>query len=235
MLGVNKIFLIDFDWVTKSNLNRCVFFRPEDHKKTLKVEAIKNRLPKIAPHTEVISYPVKIEEAPEEVWNVDLTIICVDDDFARFVINAKALSFEAPMPIINGAMGKTFVDVKILIPGITACLVCLWTEDYYSHVFNHQSRIECDKFFVETLPKFPAVSTLTSIVGGIMTAEATKILVGIEQWRNDKTWDEQFAPNIGKYIRYDIMEHDFSISKLYHNPKCVEIFCKKRKKENNLA
>ncbi|HUT82009.1 MAG TPA: ThiF family adenylyltransferase [Candidatus Bathyarchaeia archaeon] len=230
MLGVGHIKLVDFDIVSKSNINRCIFFRPEDHKTISKVEAVAKRLPEIAPNTKITPYNVRIEEAPQEVYAVDLIIMALDNDYARYMLNYGNLMQEKTIPMINGAMGKSFLEVEIYLPGETACAVCLWSEDYYRSIMNHQVILKCDEFFVETLPKFPMISTLTSIVGGIMAVEATKVLISMDEKGMYSNITKGQEPNFGKMIRYDLREHELTIGNIMPNPKCVDVTCRARRK-----
>ncbi len=231
MLGVGHIRLVDFDIVSKSNINRCIFFRPEDHKNISKVDAVTKRLPEIAPNTKITPYDVRIEEAPLEVYNADLIIMALDNDYARYMLNFADLMLETPLPIVNGAMGRSFLEAEMYIPGETACAVCLWSEDYYRSIMNHQVTLKCDEFFIDTLPKFPMISTLTSIVGGIMSVEATKILIssnGMGKYPNITKGQE---PNFGKMIRYDLRNHELTIGDIMPNPKCVDVTCRARRRK----
>jgi len=233
MLGVGHIRIVDFDVVSKSNINRCIFFRAEDHKKISKVDAVAQRLPAIAPNTKVTPYNVRIEEAPQEVYQADLIIMALDNDYARYMLNAGNLMQADPRPIINGAMGRSFIEVQVYYPGKTACAVCLWSEDYYQRVMNHQVVLKCDKFFIETLPKFPMISTLTSIVGGIMAVEATKILISKDQQGTYSDSTKGQEPNFGKMIRYDLRTHDFSFGGIQPNPKCVDVTCRALRRQKS--
>ncbi|MCK5299491.1 MAG: ThiF family adenylyltransferase [Candidatus Heimdallarchaeota archaeon] len=235
MLGVGHIKLVDFDIVNKSNINRCIFFRPGDHKNISKVNAVAERLPEIAPNTKVTPYEVRIEEAPQEVYQVDLIIMALDNDYARYMLNYGNLMQEKTVPMINGAMGKSFIEAQIYHPGITACAVCLWSEDYYQAIMNHQVVLSCDEFFVETLPKFPMISTLTSIVGGIMSVEATKVLVSSDGKGGYSDVTKGQEPNFGKMIRYDLRDHEMIFGSIMPNPKCVDVTCRARRKANNIS
>ena len=230
MLGVGHIRLVDFDIVSKSNINRCIFFRPGDHKAISKVEAVANRLPEVAPNTRITPYNVRIEEAPQEVYQADLIIMALDNDYARYMLNFADLMLEQPLPIVNGAMGRSFLEAEIYIPGKTACAVCLWSEDYYRSVMNHQVTLKCDEFFVDTLPKFPMISTLTSIVGGIMAVEATKILISSDGKGAYPHITKGQEPNFGKMIRYDLRTHELTMGNILANPKCVDVTCRARRK-----
>ncbi|MBD3189885.1 MAG: hypothetical protein GF308_04540 [Candidatus Heimdallarchaeota archaeon] len=233
MLGVGHIRLVDFDIVNKSNINRCIFFRPKDHKKLTKVEAVAKRLPRIAPNTKITPYTTRIEEAPQEVYQADLIIMALDNDYARYMLNFANLVSEKPKPLINGAMGRSFVEVDVYLPGKTACAVCLWSEDYYQSIINHQVRLKCDEFFIETMTKFPMISTLTSIVGGIMTVEATKILISQDDLEGYSDTTKGQEPNFGKKLRYDLRTHEMTFGSIMPNPKCVDVTCraKRRRKE----
>ena len=223
LLGVKEVKLVDFDKVNKSNANRCIFFRESDHNLLYKVEAVKQRVSEMSPMN-IIPYNCRIEEAPEEVWqDLDLIIVGVDNDYARMLINAKMLTLamdEKVIPVINGAMALTFIECEVLLPGTTACLTCLWTESYKEKLIKTQVVKSCDEFFIEVLPKFPAISTFTSVVGGIMVAEATKLLV-----LRDK---EDISSKIGTgyIIRYDLNAYEFSTGPVLRNSRCSEAFCR---------
>ena len=231
MLGVGHIKLVDFDIVSKSNINRCIFFREEDHKKLSKVEAVAKRLPQIAPNTKITPYNTRIEEAPQEVYDADLIIMALDNDYARYMLNFGNLVLEQPLPIVNGAMGRSFLEVEIYLPGKTACAVCLWSEDYYQSIMNHEVRVKCDEFFIETLPKFPMISTLTSIVGGIMSVEATKILISSDGNGRYPNITKGQEPNFGSMIRYDLRTHEMTNGNILPSPKCVDVTCRARRRE----
>ncbi|MFW9923274.1 MAG: ThiF family adenylyltransferase [Candidatus Thorarchaeota archaeon] len=230
MLGVGHIRLIDFDMVNKSNINRCIFFRPDDHKKISKVAAVAERLPEIAPNTKITPYNTRIEEAPQEVYEADLIIMALDNDYARYMLNFGNLMLEKPLPIINGAMGRSFLETEIYLPGETACAVCLWSEDYYQAVMNHQVKIKCDEFFIDTFPKFPMISTLTSIVGGIMSVEATKIMISSDGDGRYPNITKGQEPNFGKMIRYDLRNHEMIFGSILPSPKCVDVTCRAKRK-----
>jgi molybdopterin/thiamine biosynthesis adenylyltransferase len=212
MLGIKCINLVDHDLVTKSNSNRCIFFRETDHNKLTKVEAIKKRVQELTKDVIVNSYPMKIQEAPEEVWDVDLIIIGVDNDYARYFVNAWLVSTNLRVPVVNGAMARSYVECEVLVPGQTACLTCLWLEEYYSEIINDEVKRSCDEFFLEVLPKFPAISTFTSIIAGIMVTEATKILT-----------NQIIQENLGYLIRLNLEKYEYSKGVIMRNPGCVDL------------
>ncbi|MFW9831916.1 MAG: ThiF family adenylyltransferase [Candidatus Thorarchaeota archaeon] len=229
LLGIGKIILVDPDKVAASNLNRCIFFRPKDHGVTYKVDAIADRLPALATSTRVEPYRMPIQDAPDVVWNVDIVIVGVDNHYARFLLNAKNLSLNSPHPLINGAMGKDFVSVEVLAPPDTACMVCSWGQEFSDYVIANQVRARCDPFFVDTLPRFPMISFVTSITGAIMAWEATCILVGLKHWRDKRKWQEGLEPAMGKFIQYNLSKHQVTTGSIMPNPRCIETFCRDKR------
>lgn len=230
LLGVGKIILVDPDKVAASNLNRCVFFRPGDHDVKFKVEAVAERLPELATNTVVEPHAIAIQQAPDSVWDAQLVIVGVDNHFARYLLNAKNLSFDPPHPIINGAMGKDFVSVEVLAPPHTACLVCSWSKDFVDHVVANEVRTRCDPFFVDTLPRFPMISFVTSVVGAVMAWEAVRVLVGLKQWRERGEWQKGLEPAMGRFIQYDLSQHQATSGPIMANPRCSETFCRNKRK-----
>lgn len=229
MLGIRTIYLVDFDKVSASNLNRCIFFTPQDHGVTYKVDAVLRYVQVSWPYTKIIPYPVAIQDAPDEVWQVPLVIIAVDNNEARYYCNLRALSNPNPPFIINGAMGRTFFEIQVLLPGETSCMVCTWSQEYLDGMFRRLVRESCDQFFAKTVEKFPAISVLNSMLGAIMASESVKILVGLDRFYAEHIWESEHQPILGKSLRYDIANHEFSIGKLTPNPLCVEIFCRNRR------
>ncbi|NUM34663.1 MAG: ThiF family adenylyltransferase [Candidatus Brocadiae bacterium] len=231
MLGIKSLHLVDFDKVSLSNLNRCIFFKPEDHEKVYKVDAIARELRHSWPSLDLKTYPVSIQEAPEEVWNVPLVILAVDNNEARYYTNLRLLSQETFL--INGAMGRTFIEAEVLLPGETACLLCTWSQEYIHALFHKMVKENCDQFFQKSSERFPAISVLNSILGGIMAGEAAKILIGLSRWKAEKKWEEDHVPFLGNRLRYDLSSQEFSMGKLTKNPHCVEIFCRLKCRSKN--
>ncbi len=232
MLGVRRLLVVDFDRVSLSNLNRCVFFRPEDHRRVTKVEAIVREVGFLSPETEVIPFCSKIQDVGDEVWEVPLVIVAVDNNEARHFINMRLLALDVVPFVVNGAMGRTFCETQVLWPGKTACLCCVWGQEYVDRLFARMVRQSCDEFFHETVERFPAISVISSILGGTMAAEAIKILAGLDSWEERGEWEEDLVPALGSSIRYDIRNHEASCGKIYPNKRCVEVFCRKRREKS---
>ena len=220
LLGVGRLTLVDADTVEESNLNRCIFFRDKDIGRR-KVHAARRALRAAAPATEVAAHAAMIQDAPDGVWDADLVALCVDDEFARYYVNARLLGGRRRVAVVNGAMGRTWAEVSVLVPGRTACLVCLWSEAYAQSVLVEEVKAECDEFFERVRPIFPSISVLTSIVGGIASTELAKLLANTP---------DDLPPALGKRIRYDIRRHDLDVAEILPNPRCVDAMCRKRRR-----
>lgn len=233
MLGIKSLHLVDFDKVSLSNLNRCIFFQPQDHENVYKVDAISREIRKSWPSVDIKTYPVSIQDAPEDVWNVPLVVLAVDNSEARYYTNLRLLSENKETFLINGAMGRTFLEAEVLLPEQTACLLCTWSKEYIHALFHKMVKENCDQFFQKTSERFPAISVLNSILGGIMAGEAAKILVGLSRWKKEKKWEDDHIPFLGQRLRYDISKQEFSLAKITINPECVEIFCHQKTKKSS--
>ncbi|MFW6161345.1 MAG: HesA/MoeB/ThiF family protein [Planctomycetota bacterium] len=219
LVGVGHLTVVDFDTVEASNLNRCIFFRERDVGRK-KVRVLRRALKAAAPGVEVRTHARPVQEAPDRAWDADAVALCVDDEFARYYVNARLLGGGREVPVVNGAMGRTWCEVTVLVPGRTACLVCLWSEAYLQQVVGEEVREECDQFFQRTRERFPAISVLTSVVGGVTSTEVVKLLAGPS---------DEMVPALGQRIRYDIGQHRFSVHDIVPNPRCVDAVCRKRR------
>lgn len=219
LLGVREMTLVDFDVVSASNLNRCVYFRPEHVASQMpKVAAVAEGLAAHAPDVSLTTHATRIEDAPEAAWQADVVALCVDNQLARYHVNLRLLSMTAPPPVVNGAMGRELCEVRTLAPPTTACLVCSWTAEYHEQLFRTQARKSCDAFFEEQLEPFPSISVLSSLCGGLIAAEVVALLAA------DAAGP---PPSVGCAVRYELRGHATSVGRVYRNPRCVEVMCRR--------
>lgn len=227
LLGVRELVLVDFDQVAATNLNRCVFFRPEQAGRCSKVAAVREALAAQCPGVGVTAHEARIEEAPGEVWEVDVVALCVDDQLARYHANLQLFALERRPFVVNAAMGLDFFEVSVLHPGRTACLACAWTPEYHESLFRRRAKESCDRFFQAARVPFPSISVLSSLCGGVAAAEVIALLAGRDAIARGASWPEP-APSLGCAVRYELAGHRTSVGKVYKNPRCVEVFCRRR-------
>ncbi len=224
-LGIGKFTIVDPDVVTMANLNRCILFTPRNAKeKTKKVIAARNAIQRWLPDPpEIDVFPTIIQNVPLEILNTTNLVICgVDNDIARLHVNRMVLTANKTLSLINGAMGRDFIDMHVLVPQYTACLACSYTKKRIDEINKVEIKKSCDEFFFEVQATFPAISTLTSIIGALVSTEAIKIL--------EKPDMMPKIPLDAKYYRLDIRNYQLFVGKMLPNKKCVEPWCQESPK-----
>lgn len=227
LLNIGKLILCDDDVVEESNLNRCVFFRKSDCGRVPKVEAVARRAKLLSTRTQFVPYTSRIQEAPERVWKVDAVALCVDNDLARYYVNAKLLSLDEPLPVVDGAMGVGFVEVSTLLPGRTACLCCLWDEEHLRYVTSMEPAEECDRVMPEQIQASPALATLTSILGGLVADRLIRLLT-LDTASGERDNDSRVL--LGRIARFDLKRLEITNGEILMNPRCVDAMCRKKQR-----
>ncbi|XP_030358054.1 NEDD8-activating enzyme E1 catalytic subunit isoform X4 [Strigops habroptila] len=132
--GFRQIHVIDMDTIDVSNLNRQFLFRPKDvgrPKAEVAAEFLNNRIPNCA----VIAYFKKIQDMDESFYRQFHIIVCgLDSIIARRWINGMLMSFlhyedgvldpSSIIPLIDGGTEGFKGNVRVIIPGMTACVEC---------------------------------------------------------------------------------------------------------------
>lgn len=179
-MGIGKLVIVDFDTVELSNLNRQWLFRDEDVSRP-KALAAKERLKVLNPSVDVIVFNQKIEDIPESVYSsCDLVVSSLDTFEARRWLNSMCV--HEGIPLIDGGLYQFFGHVQVIIPGSDlACLECqpLIPESRLQQVCTlpgEPRRKEREETQKEV---FPSVGTISAVIGGIMSQETVKLLIGL--------------------------------------------------------
>ena len=184
LLGVGNITVVDMDTVSTSNLSRCVFFREGDEGKE-KAVLVAERAGDLNPDVRVEGR-VSYVQARGAGWvrNFDLVIGCLDNREARVWVNQACRKFGITW--IDGAIEGIRGVVKVFPPS-GACYECTLGEVDRSIL---EKRKTCSLLTAEevSLGKVPTTATTSSVVAGLQTQEAIRILNGGESPLNNKGW-----------------------------------------------
>lgn len=223
MVGVGTIYVVDFDVVVTSNLNRCIFFRREDARKgRSKVRALAERATELSPYdyTRVIPIEADVHHLPHdhEVYvQSQVYVSCLDNLAARLDLNEAAV--HNGKPLVDGGMSGYIGHAQVVIPGRTACLACDIGELELKSMYD---RLSCSGSPLEfSGPKIPALPTVTSALGAIMAQEVVKLLLGKEHYAKEGKWlSDVGIPLAGKRIYLNMQLNVYGVYNVERNPNC---------------
>ena len=177
LLGVGRIYLVDFDHIEQSNLTRSVLFRRRDCGR-LKAEAAAEAVRDINPDTHIMPLPVNVmtDVGLGLFRDVDVVIGCLDNREARLWVNRCCWKVDTPW--IDGGIQEISGVVKVFVPPESACYECGMTENDYRLI---NIRYSCPLLRQEDLlaGKVPTAPTISSMIGGLQTQEALKLIHGL--------------------------------------------------------
>ncbi|NDB79655.1 HesA/MoeB/ThiF family protein, partial [archaeon] len=207
MSGVGKIILVDYDTVEVSNLNRQLLFREEDVGKN-KAYVAKFRLESFNPDVDIIDFGEKMQNISDELKNsVDIIASCLDTFEGRRWANSLALNIRKPM--VNGGMFAFMGDVQTILPYDSACFECqpLVSQEKLAQACSPlgEERKE-EKNNIEKIA-LPSISTLSSIIGGLMSQEIIKLILGV-------------GSLVKNYLFYDGLSNSFTELELKRTKEC---------------
>ena len=177
LLGVGNVYVIDMDHIESSNLTRSVLFRASDRGQP-KAKAAANALDGMNPDTNVIPIVgnVLTDLGLGLFRDVDVVIGCLDNREARLWVNRCC--WKVGTPWIDGGIQEISGVTKVFVPPGDACYECAMTEMDYRLI---NLRYSCPLLRQEDLlaGKVPTAPTISSMIGGLQTQEALKLLHGM--------------------------------------------------------
>jgi molybdopterin/thiamine biosynthesis adenylyltransferase len=221
MLGFGTIYVVDFDRVVKSNLNRCILFRTTDaESNTSKAEAIAKRAKEIDPYGYVKVVPIVEEIGPQGLNyispifsenKVDLVFGAFDNVASR--IHLTTIAYYRSIPYIDGGMWGPIGNVYVMIPPSTPCYVCSLSEQTWAEMLK---RLQCSmKGSLESV-EMPSLPTTGSIVAAIQVQEALKIMFA----RKNTGKNSLGMPSLGKMISFNLITNDWLVYEVPRKPNC---------------
>jgi len=156
--GIGKIRLIDEDIVDISNLNRQILHWDEDVGRG-KVDSAFDKLSKLNPtiHVEAMRETIGEDNVSRLVEGCDLIVDAMDNLPTRYLLNGVAV--ERRIPFFHGAVRGFEGRAMTVIPGETACLMCMYRGPVPKE-------------------KFPVIGVAPAVIGAIQVTEVIKYLVG---------------------------------------------------------
>jgi len=157
--GVGKIRIVDHDIVELSNLNRQVLHWDRDIGKG-KVDSALEKLRLLNQDVEIEAIDEMITETnvSQLVAGCDLIIDAMDNLPTRYLLNKTAV--DKGIPFFHGAVYGFEGRAMTIIPGKTACLMCL-----YRGAISEG--------------RFPVIGVTPAIIGCIQATEVIKYIVGV--------------------------------------------------------
>ncbi len=163
--GVGTLRIIDRDYVEPSNLQRQSLFDEADAAESLP-KAIAAARKIAAFNSEIVIEPRVEDLVPANIGvmleGVSLILDGTDNFETRYLINDYAVDRSLPW-IYSAAVGSYAVTLNIL-PGETACLVCIFPDS--------------PRGMVETCETSGILNSAVNLVASIAATEALKLLVG---------------------------------------------------------
>jgi molybdopterin-synthase adenylyltransferase len=177
LLGVGHVYIIDYDTIESTNLTRSVLYRASD--------AGKSKAERAAAAVKALNPDVKVHAVNGNVIadlglgvyeEVDVVIGCLDNREARLWINRQC--WKVNKPWVDGAIQEISGVVKVFVPPDSACYECGMTERDYQLI---NLKYSCPLLKREDIAegKVPTAPTISSMIAGLQTQEALKILHGM--------------------------------------------------------
>ena len=174
LMGVGYIFIVDFDTIELANLSRSVLFRESDSGRK-KAEVAAARAKELNPNVHIQYFHGDITSALGlgVFRRMDVIIGCLDNREARLAVNR--FSYWINKPWVDGAIQEFLGLARVFVPGEGACFECTLTEIARRDL---SIRYSCPLLARENilLGKVPTTPTIASIIAGVQSQEALKII-----------------------------------------------------------
>ena len=177
LLGTGHVYIIDYDTIESTNLTRSVLYRAGDTGKP-KCERAAASVRGLNPDVRVraVNGNVLTDLGLGVFAEVDVVIGCLDNREARLWINRQC--WKVGTPWVDGAIQEISGVTKVFVPPDSACYECGMTERDYQLI---NLKYSCPLLKREDIAegKVPTAPTISSIVAGLQTQEALKLLHGL--------------------------------------------------------
>jgi molybdopterin/thiamine biosynthesis adenylyltransferase/DNA-binding transcriptional regulator YhcF (GntR family) len=177
LMGIGNLFIVDFDKVEAANLSRSILFREGDNNRS-KAEIAAARAKSINPdvHVQYMNGDVTSQVGLGIMRRMDVIIGCLDNREARLAVNR--FCYWVNKPWVDGAIQELLGLMRVFVPGQGACYECTLTEQALRDL---SMRYSCPLLARQNilLGKVPTTPTIASIIGGMQSQEALKLINGL--------------------------------------------------------
>src|SRR4051812_28960843 len=189
LLGVGNVLVADMDRIENSNLSRSVLYRARDNgqlKATAAARAAKEIYPDINVHA--FNGNVVYDLGLGVFRWADVVLGGLDNREARLAINRACWKLNRPW--IDGAIEAIQGTARVFVPDGPAqaapCYECTMSETDWRLLNLRRS---CNLLTRQEMQngKTPTTPTISSIIAGVQTQEAVKLLHGLESFPG-KAW-----------------------------------------------
>lgn len=174
LMGVGRIFVVDFDTIEDANLSRSVLFRSTDNGRK-KAEVAARALRELNNDVAVqwLHGDINHDLGLGVYRRMDVVIGCLDNREARLAINIAC--WHLGKPWIDGAIQELLGLARVFWPNKGACYECTLTDEDYKIMSVRES---CQHLAHRNIieGKVPTTPTISSIIAAIQTQEALKLL-----------------------------------------------------------
>ena len=155
--GVKKIYIMDYDKIEASNLNRQILYGRADIGR-YKAEVAREKLVDFGLESEIEIKVEKINEDTKIPSDVDLIFEALDNFQTRYVINKLAHKYD--LPFVHSGVEAWYGQLTTIVPGKTRDLKQIIPEP------------------PTTEGPIPVFSPVVSILASLQVTEGLKVLIG---------------------------------------------------------
>jgi molybdopterin/thiamine biosynthesis adenylyltransferase len=184
--GIGKLILAHGGRVTREVLNRMHLAATSDLDRPY-TEVFVEKLRDINPFVELAHVPENInpENAPAIIAQGDLVADGAPLFEERYAMNSEAT--KQGKPLVSGAMYDLEGYVTTIVPGETPCLSCIYPSK---------------PDFWNTIEIFPAIASISTLVGAVMAMEVIKLLTGMSgETLKGRLWRFDLLSNTARHFK----------------------------------
>lgn len=184
--GIGKLILAHGGRVTREVLNRMHLATTSDLDRPY-TEVFMEKLRDINPFVEVQSVPENMnpQNAAAIISQGDMVADGAPLFEERYAMNAEAI--KQNKTVVSGAMYDLEGYVTTIVPGETPCLSCIYPSrpDYWTNI-----------------EVFPAIASISTLVGAVMAMEVIKILTGMSgETLKGRLWRFDLHSNTARHFK----------------------------------